>query len=150
MSSLQCHLAGCSCDLSEQMKKAQELSRQIREQEDHRDSLKEGCVRRKARLADLGDLTGDSEKRNQKLEAMVQEKARAVAGSKERLARLENEIVKSKQEAGKVKQDIDGVLVAVNAEQLALKQSALQKNALDKLLSGHRDMLLNAVSVIIL
>lgn len=145
---MQCHLAGFGSDLSEQMKLAQELSRQIQEQEDHRDSLKEGCMQRRARLADLGGLTEDSEKRNQKLEAMVQEKARVLAGSKERVARLENEILKNKQEAGKVKQDIDGVLVAVNTEQLALKQSSLQKNALEKLLSGHRDMLLNVVSCI--
>jgi len=143
------YLAGCGSDLSEQRRQAQELTRQIKEREEQRDILKDGSVQRKARLADLDDLTGDCEKRNQQLQAMIQEKTRTVTSSKQELVRIENEVLQSREEAASVKKAVDECLLAVNAQQLALRHSRVQKADLDQLLDRHRDMLLGVVSKLV-
>ncbi|XP_059490195.1 coiled-coil domain-containing protein 39-like [Neocloeon triangulifer] len=143
VNSLQRHLAGCGSDLSELRKRSQELTKQIKEMEEQRDLMKESCMQRKARLADLSGMTEDSEKRNLRLEEMVQEKLRAVSKGNQDIHRIETETTRTKQELGGVKQSIDNCLVAVNAEQAALRNSQQQKNAVDKLLERHRDMILD-------
>ncbi|CAB3359257.1 Hypothetical predicted protein [Cloeon dipterum] len=141
--SLQRYLAGCGSDLAELRKRSQDTTKRINELESQRDIAREGCLQRKLRLENLGSLTGNSEKRNQRLEGMLQEKMRAVSKMKNDMHRIESETTQAKQEALKVKQETGNCLAVANAEEVTLRHVNQQKNEVDKLLEKHRDMLLN-------
>lgn len=144
---LQCQLAGCGSELSETRVRGTEAATLLRERETRSQQLAQACEMRRARLVSLSALHGGAGERATRLQSMLHEKERVLAGLRQQCDRLDLEAARALQESARLRQAEDAAAASVGAQQTALRQVAVQKDAVERELQRHRDMLLCLVRV---